>query len=78
MPGGRLLKHIADEHGATPRQVALGFLLRNKSVFAIPKSSNRHHVEENAAAEDLRLSHIDLDRIDRAFPLGAPKELPML
>jgi diketogulonate reductase-like aldo/keto reductase len=56
----------------------LGFLLRNKSVFAIPKSSNRHHVEENAAAEDLRLSHMELDRIDRAFPLGAPKELPML
>jgi diketogulonate reductase-like aldo/keto reductase len=78
-PGGRLLKNIAEEHGATPRQVALRFLLRHKSVFAIPKSSDRDHVEENAAAPDLRLSDKELDRIEHAFPLGPPpKQLPML
>lgn len=77
--GGRILKHIANEHSATPRQVALRFLLRNKSVFAIPKSSNRDHVEENAAAGDLRLSDMELDRINHAFPLGPPpRQLPML
>ncbi len=78
-PGGRLLKQIAEDHNATPRQVALRFLLRRNAVFAIPKSSNPEHVEENARAGDLRLTDIEVDRIDKAFPLGPPpRELPML
>jgi diketogulonate reductase-like aldo/keto reductase len=77
--GGRLLREIADAHGATPRQVALRFLLRNALVFTVPKSSNADHVQENAAAGDLKLTESELDRIDRAFPLGPePRELPML
>jgi diketogulonate reductase-like aldo/keto reductase len=36
--GGRVLQQIADLHGATARQVALRFLLRNPAVFAIPKA----------------------------------------
>ncbi len=77
--GGRLLRQIAEEHGATPRQIALRFLLRNAAVFTIPKSSNADHVAENAAAGDLHLSEAELDRIDGAFPRGRrPKSLPML
>jgi len=34
---GQLLQKIADAHGASPRQVALGFLTRDASVFAISK-----------------------------------------
>jgi diketogulonate reductase-like aldo/keto reductase len=76
---GRLLNQIADEHGATPRQVALRFLLRNPALFTIPKSSNPDHAAENAAAGDLRLSETELERIDQAFPKGPrPKQLPML
>src|SRR5438309_4117291 len=33
---GKVLQKIADAHGATPRQVALGFLTRDQSVFTIP------------------------------------------
>jgi diketogulonate reductase-like aldo/keto reductase len=77
--GGKLLQEIAEERGATPRQVALRFLLRYDAVFTIPKSSNPDHVDENAAAGDLRLSQTELDRIDQAFPRGPrPKGLPML
>jgi diketogulonate reductase-like aldo/keto reductase len=77
--GGRVLAEIADAHDATPRQVALRFLLRHESAFAIPKSSNPAHVEENAGAGDLELSKPELDRIAHAFPLGPePSELPML
>jgi diketogulonate reductase-like aldo/keto reductase len=36
--GGRVLKEIADRHDATSRQVALRFLTRRASVFAIPKA----------------------------------------
>ncbi len=77
--GGKLLQQIAGEHGATPRQVALRFLLRNAAVFTIPKASNVDHAAENAAAGDLRLSEAELNRMDEAFPRGRrPKQLPML
>jgi diketogulonate reductase-like aldo/keto reductase len=77
--GGRVLQEIADAHGATPRQVALRFLVRRSSVFAIPKASNPKHAEENAAAGDLRLTEAELARIEEVFPLGPrPRELPIL
>jgi len=68
--GGRVLAEIAAAHGATARQVALAFLLRRPSVFAIPKASRPEHVEENAAAADLVLSEDEARRIDEAFPRG--------
>lgn len=70
--GGRVLKEIGDTHGATPRQVALAFLLRDASILAIPKAARIEHVEENAGAGDLVLSDEELRRIDEAFPLGPP------
>ena len=77
--GGRVLKAIADRHNATPRQVALRFLTRRMSVFAIPKASNPEHAEENAGAGALHLSDAELAKIDAAFPLGPrPRSLPML
>ena len=77
--GGRVLAEIAAAHRATPRQVALAFLVRQPAVFAIPKASHPERAAENAAAGDLRLTDDDLARIDAAFPLGAkPRELPML
>jgi diketogulonate reductase-like aldo/keto reductase len=77
--GGRVLKEIADAHGATPRQAGLRFLMRRPSLFAIPKASSPEHAEENARAGDLRLSEAELAKIDAAFPLGPrPRSLPML
>jgi diketogulonate reductase-like aldo/keto reductase len=77
--GGRLLAEIGKAHSATPRQVALAFLTRDASVFAIPKASRSRHAAENAAAGDIRLSDEEIARIDRAFPRGRwPGSLPML
>jgi diketogulonate reductase-like aldo/keto reductase len=39
--GGRVLAKIAAAYEATPRQVALAFLTRRPSLFAIPKASPR-------------------------------------
>ena len=44
---------------ATPRQVALRFLLRRPSVLTIPKASRPDHVAENAGAGDLWLTEAD-------------------
>jgi diketogulonate reductase-like aldo/keto reductase len=76
---GQLLQKIADAHGATPRQVALGFLTRDVSVFAIPKASSAEHAADNAAAGTLTLSQDELTALDQAFPRGPkPRGLPML
>jgi len=69
-PGAGLLKDIADAHDTTAHQLALRFLVRRPSLFAIPKASSPKHAAENARAGDLRLTEADLARIDEAFPLG--------
>jgi diketogulonate reductase-like aldo/keto reductase len=61
------LKQIASRHGATPAQVALGWLLRQQ-VVVIPKASKPAHVQENRAALSLELTDEDLREIDEAFP----------
>jgi diketogulonate reductase-like aldo/keto reductase len=78
-PAGRVLAQIAAAHRATPRQVALRFLVRHPSVFAIPKASTPEHAEENAGAGSLRLSPGKIELIDQAFPRGPrPRSLPVL
>jgi diketogulonate reductase-like aldo/keto reductase len=78
-PGGRVLAEIAEARDATPRQVALAFLVRQPPLFTIPKAADPEHVAENADAGDLELSPEEISRIDAAFPLGSNRRgLPML
>ena len=78
-PGGRVLEEIAASHGATARQVALRFLVRRPSAFAIPKAASPDHAADNAGAGALQLTEGDIARIEAAFPLGPrPRRLPML
>ena len=76
--GGKVLDKVARAHGATPRQVALAFLPRKPSMFAIAKSSSPSHTEENAGALDLKLEREELEAIDAAFPVQRRRELPTL
>jgi diketogulonate reductase-like aldo/keto reductase len=78
-PGGAVLKKIAEVHKATPRQIALSFLTRETTVFAIPKASSAEHATENAAAGDLVLGKDEIAAVDKAFPRGPKRrDLPML
>jgi diketogulonate reductase-like aldo/keto reductase len=78
-PGGAVLKKIAEVHKATPRQIALSFLTRETTVFAIPKTSSAEHATENAAAGDLVLGKDEIAAVDKAFPRGPKRrDLPML
>ena len=77
--GGKLLAKIADAHKATPRQVALSFLVRENQVFAIPKAGDAEHAAENAGAGELTLGKDEIAALDAAFPRGPkPRSLPML
>ena len=76
---GAVLQTIAEAHGASPRQVALAFLTREASVFAIPKASSEGHAADNAAAGELVLGRDEIAVLDKAFPRGPrPRSLPML
>ncbi len=76
---GDVLQKIAASHKATPRQVALSFLTRETTVFAIPKAASAEHAAENAAAGNLTLSASEIAALDAAFPRGPkPRSLPML
>jgi diketogulonate reductase-like aldo/keto reductase len=77
-PGAAALAEVAATHGVTPHAVALAFLTRHASVFAIPRTANDRHVAANAAAGDLALDADEVARIDRAFPAGRWRGLPTL
>jgi diketogulonate reductase-like aldo/keto reductase len=77
--GGRVLQEIAKRHNATPRQVALRFLVRRPALFTIPKASSPDHAAENAGAGDLHLTQAEIAVVDQAFPRGLqPRELPAI
>lgn len=61
------LQEIANQHQATPAQIALAWLLNQKNIIAIPKASKIEHVKENRAALDLKLTDEDFAHLDQAF-----------
>ncbi|ONM42971.1 2,5-didehydrogluconate reductase B [Halopseudomonas pachastrellae] len=58
------LDRIAEEHGATPPQVAMAWLMQ-QGIAVIPSSTKRLHLESNLEAERVRLSADDLNFIAR-------------
>ena len=62
-----LLKRIAGEKNATPAQIALAWLLAQKSwIVPIPGTTKLHRLEENLGAADVELTAQDLAEIERA------------
>jgi aryl-alcohol dehydrogenase-like predicted oxidoreductase len=56
---------IAGDHGATPAQVALAWLLgRRDWIVPIPGTKRIRYVEDNAGAVDVTLTDADLGRLD--------------
>ncbi|MFI7573189.1 aldo/keto reductase [Micromonospora sp. NPDC049497] len=65
-PGGPL-DAISTEHGATPAQLALAWLLRRSPVMLpIPGTSSVAHLEENVAAAEVELTDSEYEALSRA------------
>jgi diketogulonate reductase-like aldo/keto reductase len=77
-PRSRALTQVAKRLAATPRQVALAFLARHRSMFVIPKSSHAQYVDEIAGADRVQLDDEALAAIEAAFPLAKWRGLPTL
>src|SRR5438128_2213400 len=62
-----LLRQIAEGKNATPAQIALAWLLAQKSwIVPIPGTTKLHRLEENIDAVEVELTADDLREIDRA------------
>jgi diketogulonate reductase-like aldo/keto reductase len=72
LAGHKALQAIAHQHGVTPAQIALAWLLRQETVITIPKAGSAQHVRDNHAALDITLTPDDLAALDQAFP--SPKK----
>lgn len=60
------LAALADDHGVTPVQLALGWLLhRSPVMLPIPGTSRVAHLEENTASAAVRLSEEETERISQ-------------
>jgi pyridoxine 4-dehydrogenase len=65
-PGGPL-QRIADDHDATPSQLALAWLLKRSPVMLpIPGTSKVAHLEENVAAAQIQLSDDEFETLSKA------------
>jgi diketogulonate reductase-like aldo/keto reductase len=71
--GASALRELGERYFVSPRAIALAYLVRRPSLFAIPKAIAPKHVEDNARAGSLTLTDDDIARIEREFPLEAPR-----
>ena len=61
----KLLFELGAKYEKTPSQIALNWIISQKSVLAIPKSTNLKHIRENAEAANFLLAPDDKAAIDR-------------
>ena len=60
-----LLNQIAQRKNATPAQIALAWLLAQKSwIVPIPGTTKIHRLEENISSASLKLTSGDLEEIN--------------
>jgi pyridoxine 4-dehydrogenase len=60
------VQDIAKQHGASPTQVVLAWLLaRSPAIMPIPGTGSAAHVENNIAAAELKLSQDEVNRISQ-------------
>jgi aryl-alcohol dehydrogenase-like predicted oxidoreductase len=65
----RRVEEIAREKGCTASQLALAWVsAQGSDIVPIPGTKRRKYLEQNVAAESVKLTKEDLDRIDEVFP----------
>jgi aryl-alcohol dehydrogenase-like predicted oxidoreductase len=76
------LRQVADAHSATPAQIALAWVIRHRSVVAIPGASSVGQLESNVAAAEIDLTDDEAQALqaasDRFRPIVGRAALPRL
>lgn len=63
-----ILTDIAQKYNKTPRQVALNWLIAQKNVVTLSKTSNTKHLKENLGALDFVMQNEDVQKLSKDFP----------
>ena len=67
----RIVREVAAARGAKPGQIALAWLLhKGDDIVPIPGTKRRSYLEENVAAEPIRLDLADMSALDEALAPG--------
>jgi aryl-alcohol dehydrogenase-like predicted oxidoreductase len=67
----RIVREVAAARGAKPGQIALAWLLhKGDDIVPIPGTKRRSYLEENVAAEPIRLDPADMSALDEALGPG--------
>ncbi|MCH4208784.1 aldo/keto reductase [Bifidobacterium sp.] len=64
----RTVRQVAREHGFTPMQVLLAFVLHQPNIIAIPRSGSSEHTLENADVLGNPLADQEFDALSHALP----------
>jgi aryl-alcohol dehydrogenase-like predicted oxidoreductase len=68
----RAVEKVAARKGCTASQLALAWLLaQGEDIVSIPGTKRMKYLEENAAADDIKLTREELTEIDSLLPPGA-------
>ncbi|MDG4782395.1 aldo/keto reductase [Micromonospora sp. WMMD961] len=68
------VRDIADEVGATPAQIALAWLLaQGEGIAPIPGTKRVHRLEENVAADSIRLTAGQIARLNSLTPASGER-----
>jgi aryl-alcohol dehydrogenase-like predicted oxidoreductase len=66
------ISSLAKEKNATPAQIALAWLLaQGEEIIQIPGTKRIDRLEENIKSIDINLTEEDLEKINKAVPVGA-------
>jgi diketogulonate reductase-like aldo/keto reductase len=67
------VKRVAIRHGVPEEAIALAFVIRNKNLIALVKSSSLEHIDNNMQALNVILDDIDLNILSESFPAPTHK-----
>jgi diketogulonate reductase-like aldo/keto reductase len=68
LPDAPLVQELAAKYGKTPAQVAINWLISQRNVVTISKTSSLEHLEENLGAVDWQMEAEDIERIRNDYP----------
>lgn len=68
LPQAPIIDELAEKYGKSPTQIAINWLISQRNVVTISKTSNIGHLTENLGAVDWFMEKEDVERIRREFP----------
>ncbi|MBI4136474.1 aldo/keto reductase [Candidatus Roizmanbacteria bacterium] len=71
------LQPIADKYNKTPMQIALNWLISQKNVIVISKTTQEKHLEENLKSVDWNMEDSDIEYIRKSIPIQPDEEFSL-